>query len=504
MKNILLLGAGKSSTILIEYLVQHAAEEGWKLVVADADLNAAEKKISVSGSGVAVALNVKNEADRKALIESSDLVISLLPPDLHFIVATDCLHYKKNLLTASYVSDELRKLSQEIASSGLLFLCEMGLDPGIDHMSAKNIIDHVKSNSGEITSFISHCGGLIAPESDDNPWHYKISWNPRNIINAGKDGAIYKKDRAIIQLTYPEVFAEKRYLEIGNDTFCWYPNRNSMQYVPVYGLEDCSTFIRTTLRHPDFMYGWKNLLELKLTDDTKIYESEGKTLQDLFKEHFEQNQFNVWLEKKLHNQFETTRLLLDNLVNLTELENLSSKEGLEPVDDFLMVNEKGSLQNIDVDDLKNDAAASIASKLHESKLTLSQLICLGMNDHKILVNKGKCSASDILQFALESKLGLNEYDKDRIVMLHEIEYMISGVGYKVRSLLDIKGEDKEHTAMAKTVGLPLGIAAKLILNGQIKEIGLHIPIVREIYEPVLDELKLLGIEFEEHTQVLKM
>jgi saccharopine dehydrogenase-like NADP-dependent oxidoreductase len=504
MKKILLLGAGKSSTILIDYLLNNATEEAWSLTIADADLSLAEKKISGSPAGWAVELNVNNDLKRKALIESSDLVISLLPPSLHLIVAIDCLHYKRNLLTASYVSNELKGLSKEISNSGLLFLCEMGLDPGIDHMSAKNIIDHIKANDGIITSFISHCGGLIASESDDNPWHYKISWNPRNIINAGKEGAIYKKNGKIIQLTYPEVFAENRFLKIGKENFCWYPNRNSMQYAPIYGLKDCSTFIRTTLRHPDFMYGWKNLIDLKLTDDTKLYESNGKTLHDLFKEHLNKNNFNHWLEEKIHHQFETTRLLLDNLVNLTELENLSSKEGLDPVENFMMVSEKGSLQNIDVDDLKNDTAARIASKLHESKLTLSQLFYLGMDDRNTYVNIGKCSASDLLQFAMENKLALNEHDKDRIVMMHEIEYMTSDVSFKVRSLLDIKGENKEHTAMAKTVGLPLGIAAKLILKGQIQMVGLHIPIIKEIYQPVLEELKLFGIEFEEHTQVSKI
>jgi saccharopine dehydrogenase-like NADP-dependent oxidoreductase len=485
--------------MLIDYLLQHAEDEAWKLTVVDADLQSATNKIAGSPYGVALSIDIQEAGQRKRLIESSDLVISLLPPHLHILVAKDCLHYKKNLLTASYINDEMRSLSQEIRAAGLLFLCEMGLDPGIDHMSAKKIIDTIRANDGIITSFISHCGGLVAPESDDNPWHYKISWNPRNVVMAGKEGAYYKQDGKIVRLNYPEVFAEKRYVEIDNDVFCWYPNRDSMNYAQVYGLVDCHTFIRTTLRHPDFMYGWKNLIDLKLTDESVFLDTDRRTIHEVFKEHLDKNNFNNWLEQKLHDQFETTKDLLANLVNLTQLEQQSSEEGHEPVENFLMVTEQGSLENVDLDDLKNNAAATIAFKLHESKLTLSQLFYLGMDDHETLVNKGRCSAADFLQFLLEQKLALKDMDKDRVLMLHEIEYLVADVPFKIRSLLNLNGESKEQTAMAKTVGLPLGIAAKLILNGKIQSKGLQIPVLKEIYDPVLNELKNYGIEFHEET-----
>lgn len=497
MKHILLLGAGKSSSVLIEYLLQNAEAESFQLTVADTEMHLAEKKIGNSPFGTAVQLDVKDEKERRQLIASTELVISLLPPNLHILVVMDCIQFKKSLLTASYINDEIRHLSHKIEQAGILVLCEMGLDPGIDHMSAMKIIDELKEKEGIITSFVSHCGGLVAPESDDNPWHYKISWNPRNIVNAGKDGALYKQNGKTVRLSYTDVFAEKRYLPIGDELFCWYPNRDSLHYTKIYGLENCHTFIRTTLRHPDFIYGWKNIVDLKLTDDTIIYNTDGKTINDLFKEHLDKHNFSDWLEKKLREQFKTTQELLSNLVSLTELEQKAQEEGNEGLENFMMVSERGDLENIDIDDLKNNAAATIAFKMHESKLTLSQLFYLGMNDDRTYLNKGRCSVADILQFLLENKLALREGDKDRVIMLHEIEYSIEGVPFVMRSLLNVKGEDKEHTAMAKTVGLPLGIAARLLLKGQINMTGLHIPNQKIIYEPILKELKACGIEFEE-------
>ncbi|MCU7549184.1 saccharopine dehydrogenase NADP-binding domain-containing protein [Chitinophagaceae bacterium LB-8] len=499
MKQILLFGAGKSSSALIDYILKNAEEELWKLTVIDADFQLAKNKIGDSPFGMAATFDVNDSHQRSSLIRTADLVISLLPPHLHIQIAKDCLQLRKNLLTASYINNELRSLSQEIKAAGILFLCEMGLDPGIDHMSAKKIIDTIRSNDGMITSFMSHCGGLVAPESDDNPWHYKISWNPKNVVNAGKDGAIFKQDGKIVKLNYHEVFGEKRYLALGEELFCWYPNRDSLNYAQVYGLENCHTFIRTTLRHPDFIYGWQNLIDLKLTDETVYLETGHKTVHQVFQEHLDKNNFKNWLEQKLHDQFDITKSLLSNLVNLTQMEQQSSKQGIEPAENFMMVTEKGSLQNVDLEDLKNDAAATIAFKLHESKLTLSQLFYLGMDDNKTMVNKGHCSAANFLQFLLENKLALKDQDKDRVVMLHEIEYLIADTPFKIRSSLSINGQNKDHTAMAKTVGLPLGIAAKLILKGEINLKGLQIPVKKEIYEPVLKELKDLGIEFTEET-----
>jgi hypothetical protein len=245
------------------------------------------------------------------------------------------------------------------------------------------------------------------------------------------------------------------------------------------------------------MYGWKNLIDLKLTDETKIYATTGKTLMKVFKEHMDLNGFGEWLENRLHEQFDRTKGLLSELVNLVKLEEEAAVKGIDPVEEFMMVDESGDLQKIDIDQLKINAAATLADRMHDANLTLKQLFFLGMDDDRTMVNCGRCSAADLLQFSLENKLALQPQDKDMVVMLHEIEFEKGGQKHKANSLLVLKGEDAVHTAMAKTVGLPLGIAAKLILNGSIQCTGLHIPIIQSIYNPVLEELEKEGISFQE-------
>jgi saccharopine dehydrogenase-like NADP-dependent oxidoreductase len=504
MKHILLFGAGKSSTVLIDYLLSESIEGNWRLTVVDADLSLAKEKIGGHPNGKAVSFDINTDKQRKGYVEQADIVISLMPPALHFLIARDCVQYKKNLLTASYIDDNIRSLKNEIEDSGLLFLCEMGLDPGIDHMSAKKMIDEIQIDQGRIISFFSHCGGLVAPESDDNPWHYKISWNPRNVVNAGKSGAIFKHDGKIVEWEYEDLFNEKRYVPIpGHEVLCWYPNRDSLSYISIYGMEDTETFIRTTLRHPDFIYGWKNLVDLKLTSEKEKYQTDDITLAMFFKEYMDKNGFSEWLELKLKDHFESTRDLLTELVNLVELEKKAVDKGIEPVDEFMMVDDNGDLKEIDIDDLKINAAASLADKMHDASLTLKQLFFLGMDDNQTIINKGECTAADVLLFALENKLLLKPEDKDMIIMLHEIEFNKDGKKYKSTSHLKVMGEDDKHTAMAKTVGLPLGIAAKKILNEEIKISGLHIPVDKEIYEIVLPELEKHGIVFIEETNAIK-
>lgn len=500
MRHILLFGAGKSSTALIGYFLDHAKTENWQLTVVDAREETILEKTGGSPFVRAVALDILQAEKRLALIGEADIVISLLPPSLHYRVAQDCLRMKKNLLTASYVDEAIREMKAEVEKNDLLFLCEMGLDPGIDHMSAKRMIDAIHAEGGKITSFYSHCGGLVAPGSDDNPWHYKISWNPRNVVLAGKAGAMFKKAGAVVEWEYESLFEEKRYVMIpGAEPLCWYPNRDSLRYIPKYGLDETGTFIRTTLRHPDFMYGWKNLMELKLTDENIFYETDGKTLMQVFKEHMDSMGFGDWLEKKLHEQFDATRTLLAELVNLVMLEEEAAKKGMDPVEEFMLVDDKGDLQKVDIDHLKINAATTLADRMHDANLTLKQLFYLGMDDDKTYVNMGRCSMADILQFCLENKLKLQPGDKDRVVMLHELEFQKDGALYKSTGVLELEGEDAVHTAMAKTVGLPLAIAAKLILNGTITSKGLQIPVLPEIYKPVLKELEAEGIVFREQT-----
>jgi saccharopine dehydrogenase-like NADP-dependent oxidoreductase len=447
VKTILLFGAGKSATVLIDYLIKEASINEWKLLIADADKQLVIAKTNNSPVTEAVQIDINKAEERAALVQKADIVISMMPPALHFLVAQDCVEYGKNLLTASYVDEQIKTLQTSIESKGLLFLCEMGLDPGIDHMSAMQIIDGIKANGGTVTSFKSHCGGLTAPQSDNNPWHYKISWNPRNIILAGNAGAVYKQNKQRVEKEYYTVFEHSETINFpGLGTLAWYPNRDSLGYMPVYKLNDAATFIRTTLRYPAFCRGWDYIVNLGLTD-TEDHDNimDCETYAD-------------WLERKLY-------LVEDREMELKEYAELYVPE------DF-------------VDEL------------------LQQFNFLELNSNNKLPKAAQCSA-DILQFVAETKLAMQPQDKDMIVMLHEIEYRVESSpqgpaeNVKVESWLRVEGTDSLRTAMAKTVGLPLGIAAKLILNGAIKLTGLQIPTSAAIYEPVLKELELMDIKFTE-------
>lgn len=421
MKTLLLIGAGKSATVLIQYLIKESEANNWKFLVADADIEQVLAKTGNSKFATAVALDVTNDDAREKLIQKAHVVISMMPPALHFLIAKDCVEYRKHLLTASYLDEKMKSLKDEIHHRKLLFLCEMGLDPGIDHMSAMQIIQQLKNQGAVIKSFKSHCGGLIAPESDNNPWHYKISWNPRNVVLAGNAGAVFKENGATVEVPYEQIFAGKHEVKVdGLEHLAWYPNRDSLSYIPVYKLPEAATFIRTTLRHPQYLKGWQAIVAAKLTDDNKALQNNA----------------------------------------------ISFKEWSAPILPF--VNE-----------------------------TIFPLLdYLGLFKTALIPASAKTNA-EVLQYLLETALVMSPADKDMIVMLHEIEFELNGQSASIHSSLVVKGENNSETAMAKTVGLPLGIAAKLLLNGDLKLRGLHIPILPEIYGPVLQALHSEGIQFAE-------
>lgn len=498
-KHILLFGAGKSATVLIDYLKHVSAENKWLVTVADSNLAATQAKVGEHAFTKAVQVNIEAEAERQALIQQADVVISLLPPTLHYVVALDCVAYGKHLLTASYIDDKIKALAADIQHKNLLFLCEMGLDPGIDHMSAMQLLHRIKAQGGVVTSFLSHCGGLVAPESDDNPWHYKISWNPRNVVLAGKAGATFKQKDQQVHIAYEQLFTNNPVVLVpGLDPLVYYPNRDSSGYAALYDVEGAHTFVRTTLRHPEFCTGWKNIVDLKLTDEEKAYETDGMTVAGFFKQHFEKHGFANWLNDMLGSRLNYAKQMMEKLMELMEAEEMEmeDEEAMDEDEQFMMVNEKGDLSVIDVEDVKDKAAETVAGTMHEANLSMKQLFFLGLDDEQP-INKGLCSAADVLQFIIEQKLALLPEDKDMVVMMHEIEYELAGEKHTIKSSLVVKGNDSIHTAMAKTVGLPLGIAARLILEGKITETGLHIPVVASVYNPVLDELKKHGVSFEE-------
>jgi len=500
LKHIVLFGAGKSATVLIEYLKEIATENIWQVIVADNNLETAQAKVGEHALVKAVSMNIENADERKELIEQADVVISLMPPHLHYLLALDCLELNKHLLTASYVDEQIKSLQPEIEKRNLLFLCEMGLDPGIDHMSAMQLFHRIKEEGGTITSFKSHCGGLVAPESDDNPWHYKISWNPRNIVMAGKSGAVYKENGKEVHLPYENLFNAERIVSLpGGEVYAYYPNRDSLHYIDLYDLHHINTFVRTTLRHPEFCFGWKNIVDLKLTEEQKVYQTDGLSFANFFRQHFEKHGFGEWLNNMLSTRLAYATEMMQKLMQLIEAEQEAANEGVETDEEIMMIDEKGDLTTIDVEEVKDKAAESVAYKMHEANVSMKQLFYLGLDD-ETLINNGLCSAAEVLQIILEKKLALLPKDKDMIVMMHEINYEVKGKKSKIKSTLVVKGTDNLHTAMAKTVGLPLGIAAKLILEEKIKETGLHIPVKPAIYEPVLKELEKQGIVFHEQEQ----
>jgi len=435
---ILILGAGKSATILIEYLQQKAVENNWYILLADGDENVAIKKWNNAPNGHAIGIDILDTTKRHDLISSTTVVISMLPAFLHTLVAEDCLLLGKSLFTASYVEEGMKKIQNQIQEKGLLFLCEMGLDPGIDHMSAMELIHRIQKQGGKITSFASHCGGLIAPESDNNPWHYKISWNPRNIILAGKSGAIYLENGKEVSIPYTQLFQGYPILNIDEIApLTYYPNRNSLDYIQTYSLEGIQNFVRTTLRSVDFCAGWNAIIQLKLTDETSFPLQEGTTIQQWFQNHLRAHS----LEDKYD------RLIQDpTLFSLLQFIDFKS----DKIIPFTLTNSAHSTNN-----------------------------------------------ASILQWILEEKWKLEPSDKDMIVMQHQIEYSLQNETHSIESSLVLIGKDATHTAMASTVGLPLAISVCAYLKGEITCTGLHIPTLPEIYDPVLKVLKEEGIVFTE-------
>ena len=439
MTRILIIGAGRSSSSLIDYLLSNAEAHQWHITIADANKVAVESKIEkYKNSAKAVAFDVTNQALRSSLISESDFVISMLPAFMHGDVARDCVRLGKHLATASYVSDVMKELDAEAKQKTILLLNECGLDPGIDHASAMKVIDEIKSKGGKITSFKSFCGGLVAPESNDNPWGYKFSWNPRNVVLAGQGTAQFIEDGHLKFIPYNRLYTQICTIDIdGYGQFDAYANRDSIGYKEPYGLNDTHDMLRGTLRMPGYCKAWNVFVKLGLTDDTyKIKQSNTLTYTDL-----------------IH--------------SFLPAGNQSVKEKLTTF-------------------MGSEMDAEVMTKLEYLEL---------FSNKPITLKEG--SPAELLQHLLEEKWLLKQGDKDMIVMQHQFEYELNGKSHKLNSSLVVIGDDEVHTAMAKTVGLPLAISVKNFLTGQFKLYGVQIPIVKEIYEPMLEELEKVGVVFVE-------
>jgi len=441
MKRILIFGAGRSSKYLLEYLAECASKYRWTVCVADVQKGRKQHRPGVSY----VDLNVNDEFARDAEVKNADLVISMLPARFHKLAARSCVKFSKNLLTASYETPEMKALEAEVCEKGLFFLNECGLDPGLDHMSAMKMIDVIKNDGGKLLCFESFTGGLVAPESDDNPWHYKFSWNPRNVVLAGQGGpAQFIQNGKIKYIPYSRLFRRTEMIDLGeNGRFEGYANRDSLEYIEKYNLQGIPTIFRGTLRRPGFCKAWNVFVQLGATDDS-------------------------W-----H---------LDGIENMTYREFINSFLPYHPTDSV---------------ELKLFHYLSIPQ---DSEI-VHQLKWLGIFEDTPIGLK-RATPAQVLEHILKKKWQLRPDDKDMIVMWHKFTFRPEGaerVVDKTSSLL-VTGESKASTAMAKAVGLPLAIAAKLVLTGQLKLTGMFIPNKKEIYAPILSELESFGIVFREQEE----
>lgn len=441
MRNVLIIGAGRSASSLIKYLLEKSETENLHLTIGDLSQELALRKTNGHKNSTAIALDINNETQRKAEIQKADIVISMLPAHMHVEVAKDCITFKKHMVTASYISDAMQSLDAAAKENGLVFMNEVGLDPGIDHMSAMKVLDEIREQGGKVILFESFCGGLVAPESDNNLWNYKFTWAPRNVVLAGQGGAAkFIQEGTYKYIPYNKLFRRTEFLEVeGYGRFEGYANRDSLKYRSVYGLDDALTVYRGTIRRVGYSKAWDMFVQLGMTDDTYVIDDS---------EHMSYREFiNLFLP------YHTT--------------------------DSVEIKLRHQLK-IDQDDVMWD-------KLVELDI---------FNPNKIIGLKNATPAQ-ALEKILTDSWTLQTNDKDMIVMYHKFGYEINGQRKQIDATMVCIGDDQTYTAMAKTVGLPVAMATLQILNGNIKTPGVQLPVKKEVYGPILKELEEYGVIFHE-------
>jgi saccharopine dehydrogenase-like NADP-dependent oxidoreductase len=441
MKHILVIGAGRSASSLIKYLLDHSEKEQLYITIGDLSIELAQQKTNNHKNATAIAFDVFNEDQRKAEIQKATVVISMLPAHLHIEVAKDCLTYKKHMVTASYISPAMLELDEAAKANGLIFMNEVGLDPGIDHMSAMKVLDEIRDQGGNIILFESFCGGLVAPESDTNLWNYKFTWNPRNVVLAGQGGAAkFIQEGTYKYIPYSKLFRRTEFLEVEDfGRFEAYANRDSLKYRSVYGLDNALTCYRGTIRRVGYSRAWDILVQLGMTDDSYI---------------------------------------IDNSEDMTYREFTNSFLPYHPTDTVEI--KLRAIQKIDQDDIIWD-----------------KLVELDLFNPAKKVELIKATPAQILEKILAEKWALQPEDKDMIVMYHKIGYELHGEKKQIDATMVCIGDDQTYTAMAKTVGLPVAITALKIINKEITTPGVQLPIKKDVYQPILKELESYGVVFKE-------
>ncbi|WP_242117276.1 saccharopine dehydrogenase family protein [Aestuariivivens sediminicola] len=441
MRKILVIGSGKSSSYLLKYLLDKSVKEELFITVGDVHLEHAEKIINGHVNARTIPLNVNDDTSRVNAIKAADIVVSMLPARFHIHVAKDCITFKKHMVTASYVSQEMQDLDEVAKHNNIILLNEIGVDPGIDHMSAMQVLNNIRENGGKIILFESFTGGLIAPESDTNLWNYKFTWNPRNVVLAGQGGAAkFLQEGTYKYIPYHRLFRRTEFLDIdGFGRFEAYANRDSLKYQSAYGLDNIKTLYRGTMRRVGFSRAWNIFVVLGMTDDSYTLEdSETMSYRDFINAFLPYHHTDS-VELKLRHALKIDQddIVWDKLVEL-DIFNADKKVGL-----------------------KNASPAQILQKILMDKWTLA------------------------------------EDDRDMIVMYHKFGYELNSKKHQIDANMVVLGENQTYTAMAKTVGLPVAMVTLAILNGHITTPGVQIPITKEIYDPILKELREFGIRFKE-------
>ena len=442
MRKILVIGSGKSSSYLIKYLLDKSEEENLLIIVGDKNFSHAQKLVHNHKNGQAIVFDVFDKQVRESAIENADIVVSMLPARFHIEAAKDCIKFNKNMVTASYVSDDMQNLDKAAKDKGLVFMNEIGVDPGIDHMSAMKVIDTIRNKGGRMILFESFTGGLVAPESDNNLWNYKFTWNPRNVVVAGQGGAAkFLQEGTYKYIPYNRLFRRTEFLDVeGYGRFEAYANRDSLKYQSAYGLDQVKTLYRGTMRRVGFSRAWNMFVQLGMTDDSyTIEDSENMTYRDFV---------NAFLP-----------------YSPTDSVELKFRHQLK----------------IDQDDIVWDKLEELDIFSPSKKVELKE-----------------ATPAQILQKILMDSWDLAPDDKDMIVMYHKFGYELNGKKHQIDATMVTTGEDQTYTAMSKTVGLPVAIATLAILNKKITTPGVQIPITKEVYNPILKELESFDIRFKEY------
>ncbi|WP_178990749.1 saccharopine dehydrogenase family protein [Winogradskyella schleiferi] len=442
MRNILIIGAGKSSSYLIKYLLDKSQSEKLHITIGDLNVDNAKNWVGTHSNTDVIHLDVFNAESRVAAVKKADIVISMLPARFHIEVAKDCITYKKNMVTASYVSPEMQALDDHAKANNLIFMNEIGVDPGLDHMSAMKVINQIRDKGGKMILFESFTGGLVAPESDNNLWNYKFTWNPRNVVVAGQGGAAkFLQENQFKYIPYNRLFRRTEFLDVeGYGRFEGYANRDSLKYQHVYGLDHIKTLYRGTMRRVGFSRAWNVFVQLGMTDDSYT---------------------------------------IDDSINMSYRDFVNAFLPYSPTDSV-------------------ELKFRHALKIDQDDIVWDKFLELDIFNPEKMVELDKATPAQILQKILMDSWTLSPDDKDMIVMYHKFGYELNGEKHQIDSTMVVLGKDQTYTAMSKTVGLPVAIATLAILNGKIKTPGVQIPITKEVYTPILEELESYDIVFNEH------